>query len=322
MNANFLKPAFCACGLIAATVTAPSTPLQRSDVAAEPVWVLHVDCDALRPTTIGQFLLTEMEKPDAQAKFSAFQSIFNFDPRRQLHGLTLYSTGKTPEDGVLLVYADFDPDRLVTLAKAAKDYHGSAYKQHTIHNWIDEKKKEKEGVKPRVYAAIQGGHIVVFAQQETRVAQALDVLDRAAPNLVGSGAFPQLGASGSTSFVQAAARKMDLPDSTPNAALFRLAKSARLEIGEAQGQLKATLNLEAGSEEVATQMALVGQGLVALTKLQKDNAGSVKLAEGLSLKQDGAGVVVSLTVPTTSAIDLMKADAARKAEKKAKAEND
>jgi hypothetical protein len=169
MNANFLKPALCACGLIAATVTAPSTPLQRSDVAAEPVWVLHVDCDALRPTTIGQFLLAEMEKPDAQAKFSAFQSIFNFDPRRQLHGLTLYSTGKTPEDGVLLVYADFDPDRLVTLAKAAKDYHGSAYKQHTIHNWIDEKKKEKEGVKPRVYASIQGGHIVVFAQQEARV---------------------------------------------------------------------------------------------------------------------------------------------------------
>jgi hypothetical protein len=312
----------CACGLIAATVTAPSTPLQRSDVAAEPVWVLHVDCDALRPTTIGQFLLAEMEKPDAQAKFSAFQSIFNFDPRRQLHGLTLYSTGKTPEDGVLLVYADFDPDRLVTLAKAAKDYHGSAYKQHTIHNWIDEKKKEKEGVKPRVYASIQGGHIVVFAQQEARVAQALDVLDRAAPNLASSGAFPQLGASGSTSFVQAAARKMDLPDSTPNAALFRLAKSARLEIGEAQGQLTATLNLEAGSEEVATQMALVGQGLVALTKLQKDNAGSVKLAEGLSLKQDGSGVVVSLTVPTAGAIDLMKADAARKAEKKAKAEND
>jgi hypothetical protein len=115
---------------------------------------------------------------------------------------------------------------------------------------------------------------------------------------------------------------MDLPDSTPNAALFRLAKSARLEIGEAQGQLTATLNLEAGSEEVATQMALVGQGLVALTKLQKDNAGSVKLAEGLSLKQDGSGVVVSLTVPTAGAIDLMKADAARKAEKKAKAEND
>jgi hypothetical protein len=322
MNANFLKRALCACSLIAATVTGLSTTLQRNDVAAEPAWVVHVDCDALRQTTMGQFLLTELEKPDAQAKFAVLQSIFNFDPRKQLHGLTLYSTGKTPEDGVLLVYADFDPDRLVTLAKGARDYHGATYKQHIIHNWIDEKKKDKEGVKPRVYAAIQSGHIVVFAQQETRVAQALDVLDRAAPNLAGSGAFPHLGANRNTSFIQAAARKMDLPDSTPNAALFRLAKAARLEIGEAQGQLRATLNLEAGTEEVATQMALVGQGLVALTKLQKDNAGSVKLAEGLSLKQDGASVVVTLSVPTTGAIDLMKEDAARKAEKKAKAEND
>jgi hypothetical protein len=70
------------------------------------------------------------------------------------------------------------------------------------------------------------------------------------------------------------------------------------------------------------QMALVGQGLVALMKLQKDESGAVKLADGLSLKQDGASVVATLTVPTTGAIELMKADAAKKAEKKAKAEND
>ena len=102
------------------------------------MWVLHVDCDGMRPTAIGQFLLAEMDKPEAQAKFAAFQTIFNFDPRKQLHGLTLYSTGKAPEDGVLLVYADFDPERLVTMAKAAKDYQSTTYKQHVIHNWIDD----------------------------------------------------------------------------------------------------------------------------------------------------------------------------------------
>ena len=318
---NFSKPAICACSLIAATLTVLSAPLQRADVPADPTWVMHVDCDRLRPTAIGQFLLAEMEKPEAQAKFAAFQSIFSFDPRKQLHGLTLYSTGKAPEDGVLLVYADFDPQRLVTLAKAAKDYQSTTYKQHPIHNWIDDKKKAKNGVKPRVYAAIQAGRIVVFAQQEARVAQALDVLDRAAPNLAGGMLFPQLGATGSASFIQAAARKLDIPDSTPNAAVLKLAKMARLEVGEAQGQLKATLNLEAGDEEVAKQMASVGQGLLALMKLQRDKPGSVKLAEALSLKQDGAGVVVALAVPAADAIEVMKADATRKAQKKAKAEN-
>ena len=321
MNMNLLKPVLCAGGLVAAAVTAPSAPLQRADVPAEPIWVLHVDCDALRPTAIGQYLLSQMEKPEAQAKFSAFQTIFNFDPRKQLHGLTLYSVGKAPEDGVLLVYADFDPERLVTLAKGAKDYHSSMYEQHTIHNWIDDKKKAKDGVKPRVYAAIQGRRIVVFSQQEARVAQALDVLDRTAPNLAGSGLFPHLGASGGTSFLQAAARKLDLPDSAPNAALFRLARSVRMEVGETQGQLRATLSLVAENEEVAKQMGSVGQGLIALMKLQKDNPGSVKLAESLSLKQDEANVVASLTVPAADAIDLMKADAARKARKQAKAEN-
>lgn len=282
--------------------------------------MLHVDCDNLRTSGIGQWLLSELDKPEAQAKFAALQMMFNFDPRKQLHGLTLYSSGKTPEDGVLLVYADFDADRLTTLAKAAKEYQSTTYKQHVIHNWLDDKKKTRNGVKPRVFASIQGGHIVVFGQQEARVAQALDVLDRAAPNLAGNSVFLQLGVNGSGSIVQAAARKLELPDSDPNAALFRLSRMARLQVSEGQGQLRATLNLEASDDEIAKQMATVGQGLVALMKLQKDNPGSAKLAEALSLKQDGASVVVSLAIPTAEAIEIAKAEAARKAQKQAEKE--
>lgn len=320
MNTELLRTALCACGLVAAGLTAFAGPLQRADVAAEPSLVLHVDCDNLRTSGIGQWLLSELDKPEAQAKFAALQMMFNFDPRKQLHGLTLYSSGKTPEDGVLLVYADFDADRLTTLAKAAKEYQSTTYKQHVIHNWLDDKKKTRNGVKPRVFASIQGGHIVVFGQQEARVAQALDVLDRAAPNLAGNSVFLQLGVNGSGSIVQAAARKLELPDSDPNAALFRLSRMARLQVSEGQGQLRATLNLEASDDEIAKQMATVGQGLVALMKLQKDNPGSAKLAEALSLKQDGASVVVSLAIPTAEAIEIAKAEAARKAQKQAEKE--
>lgn len=297
-----------------------ASPLQRADVPAELVWVMHLDCDGLRSTAIGQHLLAEMDKPEAKAKLAAFQTIFDFDLRKQLHGLTLYSAGKTARDGVLLLYADFEPDRLVTLAEAAKDYQGTTYKTHVIHSWIDDNRKGTEAVWPRVYAAICGRRVVIFGQQEPRVAQALDVLDRATANLAGSTLFAQLGAGGAGGFIQAAARKLDLPEGDPKTAMLRLAKAARLEVGEAQGQLKALLNLEAEDEEVARQIASVGQGLLALMKLQKDNPGSVKAAEALALKQQGAGVVVTLTVPTSEAIELMKAGAARKAQKKAEGE--
>jgi len=143
------------------------------------------------------------------------------------------------------------------------------------------------------------------------------VLDRTAPNLAASGAFPQMGAAGAGNCIEAAAWKLDFSDSDSTAALFRLAKMGRLQMGEAQGQVKGTLSLEANDEEVARLMSSVGQGVLALMKLQRDNPGWAKLAKGLALKRDGARVIVSLAMPATEAIELLKADDARKARKKA-----
>jgi hypothetical protein len=61
--------------------------------------VLHLNCDALRPTTIGQYILSEMDKPENKGKVAGFPATFNFDPRTQLHGVTLYGTSARPEDG-------------------------------------------------------------------------------------------------------------------------------------------------------------------------------------------------------------------------------
>jgi hypothetical protein len=253
-----------------------------------------------------------MDKPDAQAKFAAFQTIFSFDPRKQLHGLTLYSAGNAPEDGVLLVYADFDPERLVTLAKAAKEAKNTPYKKRVIYSWIDENKQARNGVKPPTYAAFQGSRVVIFSQQEARVARALDVLDQAVPNLSTNTVFPQLGARRNRSIIEGSARKLDLPDSAPNAAIFRLAKSVRLEAGEANGQITATLSLEMSDENVAQQAAVVVQGVLALAKLQQEKPEAGKLAEALSLKAEGASLVARLAMPAADLIAILKADAEKK----------
>jgi hypothetical protein len=308
----------CAVSVCAATLSTWAGPLQRADLPADPAWVLHLDCDALRPTAIGQFILGEMDKPEAKAKLAAFQSIFSFDPRKQLHSLTLYSTGTKPDAGVLLVYADFDAERLTTLAKAAKKYEGTEHGTHTIHSWIDDNKKNKHGEKKRVYASIHG-NCVIFGQRESTVASALDVLDGGA-NLSTTSTFPQLGAAGTTSFIQGAARKLDVSGSDPNAQLLKLSKLIRLEVGEAQQQLTATLALEANDEETAKNMNSIAQGIVSLMKLQKDKPDAQKLADAITLKQDGAVTVSTLSLPTTDVIEHLKAEAARKAKKEAETE--
>src|SRR5947209_15684401 len=136
-------------GLVAALSTARATPLQRTDVPADPAWLVHIDFDRLRPTTVGQYIMTELEKPQAQAKLASFQAMFKFDLKTQLHGLTLYGMNEAPDQAVLLVYADFDAEHLATLAKGAAEYQASDHNHHVIHSWIDASRKTKDGVPGR-----------------------------------------------------------------------------------------------------------------------------------------------------------------------------
>jgi len=126
-----------------------------------------------------------------------------------------------------------------------------------------------------------------------------------------------MGAPGDTSILEAAARKLDFASRDPNAAVLKLARSARFHLGETGGQVTATLTLEANSEDVAGNMYSVAQGLVALLKLQKTKPESMKIAEALSLKHEGPRVVASLKLPAADVIELIKANQARKAERKA-----
>ena len=160
MKRNLWKTGLAGGLMLAAAFNAAAGPLQRNDVASDPIWVLHVDCDALKQTVVGKYVLGEMEKPEAQKKLAAFQAIFNLDLRTALHGLTLYGTASEPQDGVVLLYADFDAARLTTLAEGAKEHKSTTRGNHTIHSWLDEKKSAKDGVKPRTYAAIHNGKVI------------------------------------------------------------------------------------------------------------------------------------------------------------------
>ena len=306
----------CAGALLGLGLGAVASPLLRTDVAAEPAWVAHVDCDALRPTALGQYLLAEMEKPESQSRFATFQTLFSFDPRKQLHGLTLYSAGKAEDDAVALVYADFNSERLAALAKSARDSQSAPHKAHLIYSWIEDGKEPKDGVMPRTYAAIHGSRVVVFARQEKPVANALDVLDNALPNLSAGKVFPQLGAPGGASFIEASARKLEFADSTPTAAIFRVARFMRLDVGETNRTVTARLNIETSDASVAKQTAAVVQGFLALVKLQRNKPEAGKLAEALSLKQDGASLAATLALPAADVAALLKTDTDKKAPQK------
>jgi hypothetical protein len=296
-------------------LTAAAAPLKRADVAADPGLVVHLDFDGLRSTSVGKAILAELNQPDVDTKLTALKGIFSFDPRTQLHGATIYTKSETPQEGVLIVYADFDSNRVLNLGMLAPGFHTITNDSHVIYSWIDEKEKAKEDSgDPHIFAAIRGQRIIL-GKAKSSLISALNVLDGSDPSLAGEKSLPELGNADAGTFIQAAVRKFDFGNKDPNAAIFKMSKLVRLQVGETGDNLAATLNLAAKDSDTATQMSAIAQGLLALLKLQQGNPDALKIANAVSLRQDGADVIATVSIPSQDAVDLIKtkvADAERK----------
>ena len=290
--------------------TALAGPLQHSNVVSDPAWVVHLDCDALRQTSIGKQLLMELDKPEAQKKFEVFQTVFNLDPRKDLRGVTLYSATKSGPDGVALAYADFDAARLLTLVQANQDYEVRPHGTNKIHSWIDEKKKSKDGDQ-RTFGAIHKGKVLILGQKEGRVAEALDVLEGKQPTLATSQRFAQIGASGSSVFLTGGARALELPGNDLGAAVLNQAKLISLNAQETQDKAELKLTVETASAETAKQVGDICRGLVAVLALQSDKPDVVKLAKAVTVDQNAADTLVRFSMPVADVIELIKGKAGK-----------
>lgn len=299
--------------LLVPVSAAVAGPLQRSHVSADAAWLVHLDVDRFKQTQLGQFVMGELDKPEAQAKFDAFQAIFSFDPRRSVQGCTLYSRGSAPTDAVLLLYGSFDANRLVTLAKAGKEYQSADHRGYVIHSYLEERRRHRSGEGIRTFGAIHAGGAVVFGQKESRVKEALDTLDRLQSSLEGAAAFSQWAGAPSTAFLLGAVRRTDTLNLDARAAFLKQCSQYSLTAGEVQGTLGVDSLLTTDSEETAANVLAMNQGLKALLAFQTDKPGAVRLAEAMSVSQVGANVLVSISLPANELVQFLNDAAAKQA---------
>lgn len=294
-----------AAAMILSGLTAGSAPLKRADVMADPGLVFHVDFDGLRATSVGKAILADLQDPDIDSKLQAIQGIFSFDPRTQLHGATVYSTSRTPPEGVLIVYAEFDSNRVVALGNFAHGYETITNGSYLIHTWIDDKAKKNDEDSSHIFAAIKDNRIIL-SKSEFAIVTALDVLSGKAPNLGAGKELPELGNAAKGNVVQAIVHKFDFGNKDPNAAIFKMSKVVHLELGETDDKIAATLSLEAKDADTATQISTIAQGLIALLKLQQGNPDLLKIANAVLVQQDGAVVTAKASMAVKDMNDLIK----------------
>lgn len=295
---------------ISAAAGVAGGPLKCTDVGADPARLLHIDFDAVRETYIGEYFLYQLSKPEMHSNLVAFQSIFSFDLRTQLHGVTFYTASSTPNDTVVITYADFEPARFVRLMMGGEAAFTITNHQHVIYSWIDKNHNAGDSGGARKYGSILKGRMIA-GNTRRGVIDALAVVDGRAPSLSPRQAAKEFDTPGATNFLLASARNLDFLGSDPNLALLKLSKGVKLLASESDEVLNVRLTVDAGEEQMARRMSVVAESLIAALGLQKEEPRAAKLAAGMTVQQDGSGVRANALVSSRDAIAALKAYTAK-----------
>ena len=291
--------------LVAAALSAVAGPVQRSQVAADAKWLLHLDADAFKRTALGgQFMTDVLDVKSAKAKEDLKAGLdFELD-WRQIHSITAYgnqhSTHGDPK-GVLLIQTDMlvQPALERAIAKNIPhlrverfEYSPGPLYQLNGDPWV----------------AFQPGGLVVLSKARESVEKALAVFSGERANLTSTTTFEGYPAAPFSFFMLGVAeglgQDVNLP---PNAAVLKKAQGGRLVIGEKGDRVALSLDVKTASPDVAQQIQQVVQGLLALGALSADQKPDLAaLVQGASVTRNGAMVSLGVELPVAKVLNKIK----------------
>jgi hypothetical protein len=290
---------------LTAAATAVAGPLQRSQVAADSKWLLHLDADAFRGTSLGgKFFAEVLDVKSAKAK-EDLKAGLDFDlDWRQIHSITAYGSRHTPHGdpkGILILQTDLQVQPALERAIAKNipnlsverfEYPATPLYQINGDPWV----------------AFQPGGLVILSKARESVEKALGVLSGERANLTSTASFEGYPAAPFTFFVLGIAEGIgqdaNLP---PNAAVLKKAEGGRLVIGEKGEALALNLDVKAASAEVAQQIQQLVQGLLALGALNADQKPDLAaLVQGARVGQNGTLVSIGVEIPVAKVLNKIK----------------
>lgn len=293
-----------AAALVLGAAQLQSAPLDRSQVAADAKWLLHLDFEALLKTQLGaqleKMILAEAGedlKEDANLDLSAILK----STRSVMAYGTDYKSGKDGK-GVLIWQGAKEIEQIVSgllvqQAEAAKTGEGGV-------------KRVRDGAQP-VHAFGEDMHVMAWPAGGLILSRAVDQIDEAVRVMEGKAAslkdkptFSEYAPlPGGFFFLALADGFNQAAEVPPQASVLKLTEGGRLALGEAEGKLRLQLTLKAQSVEVTQQIQQVVQGLLAIATLSQGEAPELQeLIRATKINTEDKRVTLDLAIPVEAAL--------------------
>lgn len=280
----------CLC-LVAAVAAgaASAAPVDLDAVAKGAVWMMHLDMDAVRDSTVVRQAYERAARlhPHLEKMMQMAAGMAGMDPRKDLHGVTAYGLDTDKHNAVVIVRAKANREFLEKMVQKAPDHVTVEHGRHTLHRWNHKGWKRSQG--HPVVGAFFKDDVMVFSRTEARVKAALDVLDGDAAG-TGTGG-PLAGRVRPGSILVARAVEIDPDTKCP---VLKQGRSFRVAMGEHEGQSFYRARLDMKSDDAADDVRNVMQGFASLVRLRwGDEAAAMKLLAGLEVDARGDTCMIS-----------------------------
>ena len=293
------------CVVLLAAAPAAAESLDPAEVAADAKWLLHVNVDDIRYTTLAQDIQQQLiQGQDNQGRLDWVQDKLGINLRTDLHGLTLYGRDYAPQAGVGVVHAEYDRKKIVAVVEKQPKHKASDYRDYTIHEWQAERGDQHQ----KVALAFHGKGTIVLSGSSEQAQSALDVLDGRQPSLKKKSQSPLLEKVPNGTFFRGSA--IGLEDVKPQKQAVPFAgqvKQFALSVSEQGPNLELQATAVASSDQVAQQLAQAGQKFAQASS--GPNAGNSKfgkLLKQVNVKRDGDQVSLDIKIDRETFLDLLK----------------
>ena len=287
--------------IIAASATA--APINQKQIASSANWVFHLDQQQFLKSEIGSLTMQEIKEQGADEKLNALRELFGSNPLEDIYSVTIYGPDSNEVNAVALIHGKFDKSKLLSLLAFNETYTKDKYRTYTTHQWTD----DKHG-KPQV-GVFASDNLIILSQSGKSVELALDVLDSKAENITTTDKLLPLETMPEETIIVAAAQGIgELAGDNAEAAILKNTNMLAFIVGEKEGNFKISLNLQAKTAELATQIQLAAQGFMAFASLKANEIeGVAPLLNAVKIQTNEDNVIsIDFSYPSKQLFELIK----------------
>lgn len=237
-------------------------PLNKRWVAPDAAWVVHIDVEAVRGSTLWSFV--NEHKAGAGIDLSGleeFKAQTGLDPFRDIKGVTVYGAAPGPEECVAVVETTAAVDgALEKLLEKERSLTKGNEGGYTIYTWTEGEQTKYGCVRP---GAGPDDRIVLAAPAKERLLAAIRQIESPAEGK--STALATMPRTGSMLYVSGTGLgKLRDPECSM---ILQKMEAVRVDVGEAGGDVYAELAVTTPTSEDATNMQQTAQGALALAQM-------------------------------------------------------